>query len=122
MIVFDDIIPDMLSNKNVNPIVTELFIRGGKLNISLVFITQSYFAVRKSIKINFTHYFLIKNWNKRELQQVEFNHLSDIDFQDFVNLKKCAEKLYTLLVLVLHTFSWYLSIYSVLKEWRQFNQ
>ena len=61
LIVFDDIIPDMLSNKNVNPIVTELFIRGGKLNISLVFITQSYFAVRKSIKINFAHYFLIKN-------------------------------------------------------------
>ena len=58
MIVFDDMIPDMLSNKNVNPIVTELFIRGGKLNISLVFITQSYFSVRKSIKINFAHYVL----------------------------------------------------------------
>ena len=53
-------IADMLSNKKLNPIVTELFIRGRKLNISLVFITQSYFAVWKNIRLNSTHYFVMK--------------------------------------------------------------
>ena len=52
LIVFDDIFADMLSNKKLNPIVTELFIRGRKSNISLTFIAQSYFAVPKSIRIN----------------------------------------------------------------------
>ena len=47
IIIFQDMIADMLSNNKTNPIVTELFIRGRKLNISLVFITQSYFAVLK---------------------------------------------------------------------------
>ena len=81
-------IADMLSNKKLNPIVTELFIRGRKLNISLVFITQSYFAVPKNIRLNSTHYFVMKIPNKRELQQITFNHSSDIDFQDFMILYK----------------------------------
>ena len=59
IIVFDDMIADMLNNKKLNPIVTELFIRGRTLNISLVFITQYYFAVPKDIKLNFTHYFIV---------------------------------------------------------------
>ena len=66
--VFDYIIADMLSNKKLNPIVTELFIRGRKLNISLVFITQSYFAVPKNIRLNSTHCFVMKIRDKRELQ------------------------------------------------------
>ena len=100
MIIFDDMIADMLSNKKLNPIVTELFIRGRKLNISLVFITQSYFAVPKNIRLNSTHYFVMKIPNKRELQQIAFNHSSDIDFQDFMNLyKKCTEKPYSLLAI-----------------------
>ena len=86
LIVSDDLIADMLSNKNRNPIVTELFIRRRKLNISLPFITQSYFAVPKSIRLNFTHYFIMKIPNKRELQRIAFNHSSDIDFKDFTNL------------------------------------
>ena len=61
LIVFDDMIADMLSNKNLNPIVTELF---RKLNISLVFITQSYFAVPKNIRLDSTHYFIMKIPNK----------------------------------------------------------
>ena len=82
-------IPDMLSNKKLNPIVTELFITGRKLNISLVSITQSYFAVR----LNSTQYFVMKIPNKRELQQTAFNHSSDIEFQDFMKLyKKCTTK------------------------------
>ena len=52
---FDDMIADMLNNKNLNPVVTERFIRGRKLNISLVFSTKSYFAVSKCIRLNFTH-------------------------------------------------------------------
>ena len=60
LIVFDDKIADMLSNKKLNPIVTKLLIRGRKLNISLVFITQSYFAVSKNIRVNSTHFLLWK--------------------------------------------------------------
>ena len=93
-------IADIVSNKKLKPIVTELFIRGRKLNISLVFTTQSYFAVPKIIKLNSTHYFFLKIPNKRELQQIAFNHSSDLDFQDFFNLyKKCTAKPYSSLVI-----------------------
>ena len=88
LIVFDDMIADMLSNKKLNPIVTESFIRGRKPNISLVFITQSYFAVPKIIRLNSAHYFVMKIPIKRELQQIAFNHSSDTDFQDIMNLYK----------------------------------
>ena len=63
-----DMITDMLCNKKLNPIVTELFIKGRKINISLAFITQSYFAVSKNIRLNSTHYFIVKIPNKLELQ------------------------------------------------------
>ena len=97
---FDDMIANMLSNKKLNPIVTELFIRGRKLNIYLVFIIQSYFTVPKNIRPNSRHYLIMKIPNKRELQQIVFNHSSDIDFQDFMNLyKKCTEKPYSFLVI-----------------------
>ena len=100
LIVFDDIIADMLCNKKLNPIVTELFIRGRKLDISLAFIAQSYFAVPKNIKLNQKYYFVMKIPNKRELQQVAFNHLSDIEFQDVMNLyKKCTAEPYSFLVI-----------------------
>ena len=91
---------DMLSNKKHNPIVTEIYIRGRKLNVSLVFITQSYFAVLKNIRLNSTHYFIKKIPYKTELQKITFNHSSDIDFQDFMNLyKKCTGKIYSFLVI-----------------------
>ena len=67
LIVFDDMIADMVSNKKPNPIVTELFIRDKKLNISLVFISQSYFAVPKYIRLNSMHCFIMKISNKEEL-------------------------------------------------------
>ena len=79
LIVFNNMIADMLINKKLNPI-TELFIRGRNLNISLVFIKQSYFSGSKAIRLNSTHYFIMKTPNKRELQQTTFNHSSDIDF------------------------------------------
>ena len=72
----------MLGNEKLNPVVIELFIRGRKLSISLVFITQSYFAVPKNIRLNSTHYFIMKIPSKRELQQIVNNHSSDIDFKD----------------------------------------
>ena len=93
-------IADIPSNKKLNPIVTKLYIRGRKLNISLVFITQSYFAVPINIRLNSTHYFVMKVPNKRELRQISFNHSSDIDFQYFMNLyKNCVEKPYSFLVI-----------------------
>ena len=88
LIVFDDMIADMLSNKKLNPIVTELFFRGRKLNTSLVFVTQSYLAVPKNITLNSSHYFIIKIPNKREFQQIAINHLPDIDFKGFLKLYK----------------------------------
>ena len=100
LIIFDDMIADMLNNANIDPIVTELFINGRKLNISLVFITSSYFVFPKNIRLNSTHYFVMKIPNKRRLPQTAFNKSSDIDFQDFLNLyKKCTEKPYSFLVI-----------------------
>ena len=89
LIVFDDMIADMINNKKLNSIVTELFIRGRKLNISLVFITQSYFKVPKDVRLNSTHFFIMKIPNKRELQQIALNHSSFIICKDF--LKICKE-------------------------------
>ena len=67
-------IADMINNEKLNSRVTELFIRGKKLNISIVFITQSYFEVPKDVRINLTHFFIMKIPNKRELQQIALNH------------------------------------------------
>ena len=83
----------MVSNKKLNQIVTEMFIRGRKLNISLVFITQFYFVVPKNIRLSSTHYFVIKIPNKLELQKNAFTHSSDIEFKDFMDhYKKCTAK------------------------------
>ena len=76
-IVFDDMITGMINNKKLNSIVTELFIRGKKLNISLVFIRQSYFKVPKDGRLNSTHFFIMKIRNNREFQQIALNHSSD---------------------------------------------
>ena len=102
LIVFDDMIADMINNNNdnkLNPVVTELFIRGRKLNISIVFITQSYFKVPKDVRLNSTHFFIMKIPNKRDLQQIALNHSSDIDFKDFMKIyKNCTGKPYSFLV------------------------
>ena len=88
LIVFDEMIVDMLSNKKFNPIVTELFITGRKLSISLIFTTQSYLTVPKNITLNFTCHFIVKIPNIRELQQIALNHSSGIDLQKVMNLYK----------------------------------
>ena len=76
-------IADMINHKKLNRVVTELFIRGRKINISIVFITQSYFKVPKDVRLNSTHFFILKIPHKRELQQIVLNHSSDIDFIRF---------------------------------------
>ena len=97
LIVFDDMIADMINNTKLNSIVTEL--RGRKLNISLVFITQSYFKVPKDVRLNTTHFFIAKIPNKRELQQIAINHSSDINTKDFANIyRKCTAEPYSFLV------------------------
>ena len=89
----------MLIYKKLNPVVTELFIRGRKLNVSLVFITQSYFAEPNNIRLNSTHYFIMKISNKPELQSFASHNSSDTDFKDLLNLyKKCTSKPYSFLV------------------------
>ena len=97
--VFDDMIADMIHNKKLNPVVTELFIRGRKINISPVFITQSYFRVPEDVKINTSHLFIAKIPNKREIQQIAINHSSDINTKDFVNIyRKCTDEPYSFFV------------------------
>ena len=91
LIVFDDMIANMINNKKLNSIVTELFIRGRKLNISIVFITQSYFKVPKNFRLNSNHFLIMKILNKRELQQIALNHSSDISSKDLIKIyKKCT--------------------------------
>ena len=99
LIVFNDMIADMINKKKLNSRITELFIRGRKLNISLVFITESYFEVPKDVRLNTTHFFIMKIPNKRELQQTAINHSSDVSTKDFINIyKKCTDKPYSFLV------------------------
>ena len=94
LILFDDTIADMETNKKLSPIVTELFLRGRKLNISLVFISQFYLKVLQTIKLNATPNKIPKTPkipNKKGLQQVASNHSSDTKFINF--MKHC--KYYT---------------------------
>ena len=99
LIVFDDMIADMINNNKLNPVVTELFIRGRKLNIFIVFIKQSYFKVPKDVRLNSTHFFIMKIPNKREHQQIALNHSPDIDFKDFMQIyKKYTTEPYSFLV------------------------
>ena len=89
----------MINNKKLNSIITRLFIRVRKLNISPVFITRSYFKVQKDVRLNATHFFIMKISNKTELQQIAINHSSYINTKDFANIyKKCKSKPYSFLV------------------------
>ena len=99
LIVFNDMIADMINNKKIYSMMTKLFIRGRKLNISLVFITQSYFKVPKDVKLNTTHFFIAKISNKIELQQIAISHSSEISSKDFTNIyRKCTVEPYSVSV------------------------
>ena len=100
LIVFDDMIADIMRNKKFQSLIKELFIRCRKLNISLVFITQSYFSVPKDVRLNSTHYLTMKINSRRELQNIATNHSADIDYQDFMKIyRKCTRKPYNFLTI-----------------------
>ena len=100
LIVFDDMIADITTNKKFHSITKELFIRCRKINISLAFITQSYFSVPKDVKLNSTHYFIININNKRELQNIAINHSADVEYKDFIKIYgECTKEPYNFLTI-----------------------
>ena len=88
LVVFDDMIADIMTNKKFQVIIKELLIRCRKFPL-LVFIAQSYFSVPKDVRLNSRHYLIMKINNKRELQNITINYSADIDYKDF--LKICRE-------------------------------
>ena len=100
LIVFDDMIADIMTDKKFQAIIKELFIRSRKLNISLVFFTQSYFSVPKDVRLNSTHYFITKINNKREWQNIAINHSADVDYNDFMKIyRECTNELFSFLTI-----------------------
>ena len=100
LIVFDDMIADIMINKKFQSIIKELFIRCRKLNISLVFITQSYFSVPKDVRLNSMHYVIMKINSERELQNIAINHSGDIDYKDFIKVyRECTNEPYLFLTI-----------------------
>ena len=100
IIVFDDMIANIMTNRRFQAITKELFIRCRKLNISLVFITQSYFYVPKDVRLNSTHYLIMKINNRKELQNIAINHSADIDYQDFIKIyRECTKEPYNFLTI-----------------------
>ena len=92
LIVFDDMISHVVSDKKAQKILKDLFIRCRKLNISLCFLTQSYFSVSKDVRLNCTHYILFKLKNQRELQNIAINHSADLDYKDFIKIYRICTK------------------------------
>ena len=89
-----------MTNKKSQSVIKESFTGCRKLNILLVFITQSYFSVPKDVRLNSTHYLIMKINNKGELQNIAISHLADIDYQDFIKIyRECKEKPYNLLAI-----------------------
>ena len=92
-IVFDDMTADIMRNKKIQAIIKWLFIRCRKLNISLIFITQSYFSVPQDARLNTTHYFIMKISDKIELQNIAHNHSVDINYKDFMKIyRECTKE------------------------------
>ena len=100
LIVFDDMIANIMTNKKIQAIIKELFIRCRKLNISLAFITQSYFSVPKDVRLNSIHYLIMKINTKRELQNTAINHSADIDYGNFRKIYiECTKEPYNFLTI-----------------------
>ena len=92
VIIFDNMISHVMSDKKAQQILQDLFIRCRKLNISLCFLTQSYFSVLKDVRLNCTHYILFKLNNKRELQNIAIEHSADINYKDFIKMYRVCTK------------------------------
>ena len=100
LIIFDDMISHVISDKKAQKVLKDLFIRCRKLNVSHCFLTQSYCNVPKDVRLNCTHYILFKLNNKRELQNIAINHSADIDYKDFIkNYRDCTKELYNFLTI-----------------------
>ena len=84
--MFDGMIADIMTNKKIQAIIKDLSTTCRKLNISLTFITHSYFSVPKDVRLNSTHYLIMKINNRKELQNIAINHSADIDYNDFVRI------------------------------------
>ena len=98
--VFDDMIADLMTNKIFQAMIKELFIRCRKLNISLVFITQSHFFVPKDVRLNSTPYLIMNINNKKELQNIATNHSADIDSKYFMKIyRECTKEPYSFLTI-----------------------
>ena len=85
-IVFDDMIADIEYNKNFKRIIKELFYRSRKINVSIVFITQSYFGALKDARLNSTHYILMKIGNKKELKSIAEEKSGNLEYKDLLNM------------------------------------
>ena len=98
LIVFDNMIADIMTNKKFQVIIKEFFITCRKLNISIVFITQSYFSVPKDVRLNSTHYLIMKINPRKELQNIAINHSADIDYKNFMKIyRECTTEPYSFL-------------------------
>ena len=87
LIIFDDMIVDIMRSEKFKAIVKELFIRYRKLNISIVFITQSYFRTPKDARLNSMHYIIMKIGNKKELKRIAEENSGHLDFKDLLKIK-----------------------------------
>ena len=92
LIIFDDMIFHVMSDKKAQQILKDLFIRCRKLNISLCFLTQSYFSVPEDVRLNCTHYIIFKLNNKRELQNIAINHSANIGYKNFIKIYRVCTK------------------------------
>ena len=100
LIVFHGMIADIMRNKKFQVIIKELFVSCRKLNISLLFITQSYFSVRKDVRLNSTHSLITRINNRKELQNIAINHSADFDYKDFVRIyRQYTRKPYSFLTI-----------------------
>ena len=100
LIVFDDMKTDIMNNKKFMAIIKELFISCRELNISFVFITQSYFTVPKDVRLNSAHYLIMKINNRKELQNIAINHSADIYYKDFIKIyRECRKEPFNFLII-----------------------
>ena len=100
LIVFDDMIADVMRNKKFQAIIKELFLRCRKLGISFVFITKSYFSAPKDVRLNSTHYLIMKVNDRKNLQNIAINHSADIDYKDFMKIyRECTKEPYSFLTI-----------------------
>ena len=100
LIVFDDMIADIEYNKNFKRIIKELFYRARKINVSIVFITQSYFNTLKDARLNNTHYILMRIGNKKELKRIAEEKSGHLDYKDFLKMYNyCTKEPYSFMAI-----------------------